>query len=47
MAGRREDEYNSLVKSQTENQERSRKREIEELRNIQDNKISSYKHSGP
>lgn len=41
----KEDEYNSLVKSQTENQERSRKREIEELRNIQDNKISSYKHS--
>ena len=33
-----------MVKSQTESQERARKREIEELRNIQDNKINSYKH---
>ena len=40
----KEDEYNTLVKSQTEAQERARKREIEELRNIQDNKINSYKH---
>ena len=40
----KEDEYNALVKSQTESQERARKREIEELKNIHDNKINSYKH---
>ena len=40
----KEDEYNALVKSQTESQERARKREIEELKNIQDNKVNSYKH---
>lgn len=40
----KEDEYNALVKSQTESQEKARKREIEELKNIHDNKSNSYKH---
>lgn len=40
----KEDEYNTLIKSQTENMERTRKREISELNNIQDNKINSLKH---
>lgn len=33
-----------MVKSQTEGQERARKREIEELKHIQENKVNSYKH---
>lgn len=33
-----------MVKSQTNNQERARKRELEELRNIQENKSNSFKH---
>jgi len=40
----KESEYNSLVKSQTDNMEKARKREIEELQNIHNNKINSYKH---
>jgi predicted nuclease with TOPRIM domain len=33
-----------LIKSQTEGMERTRKREIEELKNIQENKINSLRH---
>lgn len=40
----KESEYNSLIKSQTDNMEKARKREIEELQNIHNNKINSYKH---
>jgi TolA-binding protein len=40
----KEAEYNALIKSQTEGMERARKREIEELKNIHENKISSLKH---
>lgn len=40
----KEDEYNALVKSQTESQERARKREIEELKHIHDNKSNSFRH---
>ena len=40
----KEDEYNALVRTQTENQEKARKREIEELRHIQENKNNSFKH---
>lgn len=40
----KENEYNSLIKSQTDNMEKARKREIEELQNIHNNKINSYKH---
>lgn len=40
----KESEYNSLIKSQTDNMEKARKREIEELQNIHNNKSNSYKH---
>jgi uncharacterized coiled-coil protein SlyX len=40
----KEQEYNSLVKNQTESSERARKREIEELKNINENKINSLRH---
>ena len=40
----KEDEYNALVRSQTEASERARRREVDELKSIQDNKISSLKH---
>ena len=34
----------SEIKSQTESNERARKRELEELKGLHDNKISSLKH---
>lgn len=40
----KENEYNALVKTQTDAQERARKREVEELKNIHDNKTNSFKH---
>ena len=40
----KEAEYNDLVKSQTESSERARKRELEELKSIHENKISSLRH---
>lgn len=40
----KENEYNALIKSQTEGMERARKREIQELKNIHENKLNSLKH---